>query len=173
MKIHLTIIGFLFCVNLGYAQISKQTKQIDSICARIDSDKLLKRKVFEQEAFMDHITDNGATLSIYYKGNTVFKIEEWVGLSSYVVINTYYFQNNQLVFVKDEGFMYERHPVTSETTGKFSRDGRFIGKYYFKNGKLIHEKSLGHNRFEDDDQNDPEKEFTASAKKYLPFFYKK
>lgn len=169
MKQHLLILSFLFCFSSLYAQVPVLKKQIDSSCKVIDRDDGLKKKIYEQEAFMDHATDNGGSLTIYYKNKNVYKIEEWVGLSGYVVINTYYFQNNQMVFVKDEEYMYERNPGTGETTGKFSKDNRFIGKYYFKNGKLIHQESLGHNRFEDDD-NDPEQEFNRAAKKFLRLF---
>lgn len=169
MKPHLLILSFLSCFSSLYAQVPVLKKQIDSSCKVIDRDGGLKKKIYEQEAFMDHATDNGGSLTVYYKNKTVYKIEEWVGLSGYVVINTYYFQNNQVVFVKDEEYMYERNPITGETTGKFSKDNRFIGKYYFKNGKLIDQESLGHNRFEDDD-NDPEQEFNRAAKKISSAF---
>jgi hypothetical protein len=122
---------------------------------------------------MEQVTDNGGELTIYFKNNIVYRITEWVGLSFGVIINNYYFQNKQLVFVSDEELMYERNPVTGEITGNFSKDNRFYGRYYFKNGKLIDEESLGHNRFEDDEHHDAEKEFLLSAKKYLNIFYKK
>lgn len=173
MRIQLLIIGFLFCFALGCAQISTQTKQIDSICEVIDKDTLLKKKIYESDEFMDYATDNGGELTVFHKNNQVYKIEEWIGLSSFFILNTYYFQNNQLIFVKDEEFMYDRNPVTGEIAGLSSQENRFKGKYYFKNENLIHEGSLGHNRFEDDKHYNAETEFTTSAKKHLSLFYKK
>lgn len=173
MKIQLLIIGFLFCFSLGCTQTSKQAKQIDSLCEVINKDTLLRKKIYEAGEFMDYATDNGGELTVFHKNNQVYKIEEWIGLSSFFIVNTYYIQNNQLIFAKDEEFMYERHPVTGEIAGFSSQENLFKGKYYFKKGKLIHHESLGHNRFEDDEKNDAEKEFTTSVKKYLSLFYKK
>lgn len=168
---NLTILLLILSSGSVNAQLSKQSKQIDSICKAIDKDVTLKKKVYEQEEFMENVTDNGGELTVYYKGNVIYKITEWVGLSSYVVINTYYLQNNRLIFVKDEEYFYERNS-TGETTGKLSKDSRFIGKYYFKNGKLFDEESLGHNRFEDD-KNNPEQEFNQSAKRFIQLFKSK
>ena len=168
---HLTIFLLVLGSPSVYAQVSKQVRQIDSICKAIDKDAMLKKKVYEQEEFMENVTDNGGKLTIYYKNNVVYKITEWIGLSSYVVINSYYFQSGRLIFMRDEEEMYERN-ATGETTGKFSKENRFVGKYYFKNGKLFTEESLGHNRFEDD-KNNPEQEFNQSAKRFLDLFKSK
>jgi hypothetical protein len=167
----LTILLLVLSSGSLYAQLPKQVKQIDSICKAIDKDVTLKKKIYEQEEFMENVTDNGGKLTVYHKNNVVYKITEWVGLSGYVVINSYYFQAEKLTFVKDEEEMYEKN-ATGETTGKFSKENRFVGKYYFKNGKLFTEESLGHNRFEDD-KNNPEKEFNQSAKRFLFLFKSK
>ncbi|WP_164972677.1 hypothetical protein [Lacibacter luteus] len=162
----------LFNCGKAIAQLTVQAKQIESSCKLIDKDSSLQKKVYEQEEFMDHVTDNGASLTVYYKNGTVYRITEWVGLSSYVVIMDYYFLSGKLVYVRDEELVYERNAVTGETTGKFSKDDRFLGKYFFKNDKLFDEVSLGHNRFEDDEKHNAEKEFLASSKKYLALFKK-
>lgn len=171
MMKQLTILLLVLSSGSVYAQLPKQVKQIDSICKAIDKDVTLKKKIYEQEEFMENVTDNGGKLTVYHKNNVVYKVTEWVGLSGYVVINSYYFQAEKLIFVKDEEEMYEKN-ATGETTGKFSKENRFVGKYYFKNGKLFTEESLGHNRFEDD-KNNPEKEFNQSAKRFLLLFKSK
>ena len=168
----LTILLLMLSSASVYAQLPKQVKQIDSICKAIDKDVTLKKKIYEQEEFMENVTDNGGKLTVYHKNNVVYKIIEWVGLSGYVVINSYYFQAGKLIFVRDEENMYERNPITGETTGKFSKDNRFVGRYYFNNGKLVNEESLGHNRFEEDNAN-PEQEFNQSAKRFLYLFKSK
>ncbi|MEJ8817128.1 hypothetical protein [Lacibacter sp. H407] len=173
MRIDLILLLLIFGSCKAVAQLSIQAKQIESFCKLIDKDSSLKKKVFEQEEFMDHVTDNGGSLTFYYKKGIVYRITEWIGLSGYVVIMDYYFQSGKLVYVRDEEFTYERHPVTGDLTGKFSQDDRFLGKYFFRNNKLFDQVSLGHNRFEDDEHNDAEKEFTTSAKKHLSLFYKK
>ncbi|MBY0478146.1 MAG: hypothetical protein K2Q24_10905 [Chitinophagaceae bacterium] len=154
----------------GLAQLSAQAKQIKDACKVIDEDSSFLKKIYEQEEFMNHATDNGGTLTVYHKNGIVHKMTEWVGLSNYIVIIDYYFQAGKLVYVRDEELMYERNPVTGETTGKISKENRFLGEYFFRNNKLFEEKSLGHNRFEDDEQNNAEKEFVAASKRYLVFF---
>lgn len=171
VKIFLLVFLFFNCTAC-FAQLSAHAKQIESACKLIDNDSSLQKKIYEQEEFMDHVTDNGASLTVYHKNRTVYRITEWVGLSGYVVIIDYYFKAGKLVYVRDEELMYERNPLTNETTGKFSKDGRFLGQYFFRNDKLFDEVSLGHNRFEDDEHNNAEKEFIASAKKYLLLFRK-
>ncbi|NCU04984.1 MAG: hypothetical protein GXC73_13455 [Chitinophagaceae bacterium] len=166
------ILLLLFSCSKSFAQLSAQAKQIESACKLIDNDSSLQKKIYEQEEFMSHVTDNGASLTVYHKNGAVYRITEWVGLSGYVVIIDYYFKAGKLVYVRDEELMYEQNPLTSEITGKFSKDGRFLGQYFFRNDKLFDEVSLGHNRFEDDEHNNAEKEFTASAKKYLLLFRK-
>mgnify|MGYP006196814347 CR=1 FL=1 len=173
MRIHLILLLLVVGSCKAVAQLSIQAKQIESICKLIDKDSSLKKRVFEQEEFMDHVTDNGASLTFYYKNGNVYRITEWVGLSGYVVIMDYYFQSGKLVYVRDEELTYERHPVTGDLTGNFSKDDRFLGKYFFRNNKLVDQVSLGHNRFEDDEHNNAETEFTTSAKRHLSLFYKK
>ncbi len=173
MRIQLIILLLVLGFCKAVAQLSVQSKQIEATCKLIDKDSSLKKKVYEQEEFMDHATDNGASLTFYYKNGLVYRITEWVGLSGYVVIIDYYFQSGKLVYVRDEELTYERNPVTGDLTGKFSKDDRFLGKYFFRNNKLVDQVSLGHNRFEDDEKNDAEKEFIISAKKHLSLFYKK
>ena len=170
-KIFLTVFLFINSVAV-HAQLSAQAKQIEAACKLIDKDSSLQKKVYEQQEFMDHVTDNGASLTVYHKNGTIYRITEWVGLSYYVIIIAYYFKSGKLIYVRDEELMYERNPVTGETTGKFSKENRFLGQYFFRNDKLFDEVSLGHNRFEDDEDNDAEKEFISSSKKYIALFNK-
>lgn len=171
VKIFLTVFLFINSVAV-HAQLSAQAKQIAAACRLIDKDSSLQKKIYEQEEFMDHVTDNGASLTVYHKSGTVYRITEWIGLSGYVVIIEYYFKAGKLVYVRDVELMYERNAVTGETTGKFSKDNRFLGQYFFRNNQLFDAESLGHNRFEDDKNTNAEKEFIASAKKYLTLFMK-
>ena len=162
-KLFFTLIVLITSTG-SFAQLSLQAKQIESTCKAIDKDNTLQKKVYEQEDFMDHPTDNGGSLTVYHKNGTVYRITEWVGLSGHVVIINYYFKTDKLVYVRNEELPYERNAVTGEITGKFLKNNRFLGKYLFRNDKLFEEISLGHNRFEDDEHNHAEEEFTAAAK---------
>src|SRR5215467_12446308 len=53
----------------------------------------------DAEEFLGHGTDNGGSLDGYFKGDTLNKIVEWVGLSNRVIQNEYYFDKGKLVFV--------------------------------------------------------------------------
>lgn len=170
VKIFLLVFLFFNC-TAGLAQLSAQAKQIAAACKFIDKDSSLEKKIYEQEEFMDHVTDNGASLTFYHKNGTVHRITEWIGLSGHAIIIDYYFKAGKLIYVRDEELVYERN-AKGETTGKFSKDDRFLGQYFFRNDQLFDAESLGHNRFEDDEQHDAEKEFIASAKKYLSIFMK-
>jgi hypothetical protein len=154
----------IFYVAFAKAQLPSVRKQIDSICKAIDKDVQLKKKLYEQEAFMDQVTDEGGELTVYYKNNLVYRIKEWVGLSYGVTIVNYYFKSKELLFVKEEEYLYEADQEANINKEKLSKKPGFVGKYYFRKGKLIDEESLGHNRFEDDQHHDAEKEFLSSAK---------
>jgi hypothetical protein len=165
MKIFL-IVSMIVCVAFVKAQQPNIRKQTDSICKAIDKDIHLKKKIFGQESFMEQVTDEGGELTVYHKNNLVYRIKEWVGLSYGVIIRNYYFKSKELLFVKEEEYLYEADAAGNSKKNKLSKKPGFIGKYYFKNGKLIDEESLGHNRFEDE-KNDAEKEYILLAKKYL------
>ena len=171
MKLLLMIL-FINIVVAGQAQQSSFRKKIDSICKSIDKDVQLKKKTYAQEEFMDHITDEGGELIIFYKDNTVHRIKEWVGLSYGVIIRNYYFRNKELLFVKEEEYRYETDEIKGINKEKLSKDDLFVGKYYFKKDKLVDAETLGHNRFEDEN-NDAESEYLFLAKKHLALFLKK
>jgi hypothetical protein len=171
MKLAVTLLLFCFAASV-HAQKNHEISFIDSVCKAIDKNEALKKKIFQQEDFMEQATDNGAELTLYYKSNVVYKIKEWVGLSYGVVITTYYFLSGKLIFVRQEEYQYEQNTATGEITSKLSNENRFVGRYYFKDGKLFNETSMGHNKFEDEN-NDAEKEFSKSARKYLKLFTKK
>jgi hypothetical protein len=143
----------------------------DSLCKAIDKNIQLKKKLYNQEIFMEQVTDEGGELTVYHEDNLVYRIKEWIGLSNAVIIRNYYFKNNKLLFVREEEYLYEVDDAGNINKEKLSRKPGFVGKYYFRKGKIIDEESLGHNRFEDE-KNDAEKEYLGLAKKYLNLFYK-
>jgi hypothetical protein len=167
------IVKLIVFVALAKAQQPFIRKQTDSICKTIDKDVQLKKKIFAQEDFMEKVTDEGGELTVYYKNTLVHRIKEWVGLSYGVIIRNYYFINKELLFVKEEEYLYEADEAGNIHKKKLSKKPGFLGKYYFLKSKLIDEESLGHNRFEDNEHHDAEKEYLASSKRHLSLFYKK
>ncbi len=53
----------------------------------------------DAEDFLGHPADNGAELTGYFKGDTLIKVAEQIGLSNSVIENRYYLENDKLFFV--------------------------------------------------------------------------
>jgi hypothetical protein len=90
----------------------------------------------DAEEFLGHCTDNGGSLTGYYKGDSLKKVIEWVGLSNKIIQNGYYFDNDKLIFI----FSTESRYRFNDSTQSFDYtklDTVFKGRYYFDNGKLI------------------------------------
>jgi len=92
--------------------------------------------VDDAEEFLGHGTDNGGSLKGYYKGDSLKKIVESVGLSNRVVQNEYYFNNGKLVFVYSTDSRCKANDKTGEIDcSKFDKVNK--GRYYFNGDKLI------------------------------------
>ncbi len=168
----ITLLILITLLQSTSAQKPSLAKKYDLLCETIDSNKNLKTIELNNEEFMDQMTDEGGTLTIYFSGNNIYKITEWIGLSSGVMIHNFYFQQNTLILVKDEEWFYEYDDVKGTNKKVLSKENRFRGLYYFSNNKLIYQESIGHNRFEDD-RNDAETEFLSRAIEYINLFNKK
>ena len=137
--------------------MTKEIEEIRSEFKLINSDSTYKKVELDNDYFIDEgrITDGGCSLTGYCKKGIIRKIVSWVGLSCGNEIIEFYYKNNKLIFVYEEfhSFVYDKG------SGEFRQDTTektFIGRYYFKNAKLIDYITTGHNRFEDDTL-DPEK----------------
>ena len=146
--IHMTFSKFIvliFISVLCFTNSSGQNKtrktltvaQIRQACQQINEYKNYKVVTIDDaEEFLGHGTDNGGSLKGYYKGDSLKKIVEWVGLSNRVIQNEYYFNKGKLVFVyaidkrykfieKNEAFDYSKFDKVT------------TGRYYFSNDRLI------------------------------------
>ena len=118
----------------------------------------------DAEEFLGHGTDNGGSLKGYFKGDSLKKIVEWVGLSNRVVQNEYYFNNGKLVFAYSTKSRCKANNKTGEIDcSKF--DKVFKGRYYFSNGKLI-DTILSEKEHEKTKQQDAA-DFLTSGKNYM------
>ena len=160
----------LLTLTTTYGQRTQDKKSytlahIKNLYRQINGYKNYKTKIIEDaEEFLGHGTDNGGNLTAYYKGDSLKKVIEWVGLSNKVIQNEYYFDNDKLIFV----FSTESRYRFNDTTQGFDYtklDNVFKGRYYFDNGKLID------TLFNDTEHTTTKKqdaaEFLTSSKDYL------
>lgn len=148
--IYISIISLLFVGPTLYGQdISDKYPDLIKRVGLINRDNSLTRQTLKNEEFLTHMTDGGGELTGYFKNGQIEKITRQIGLSYGIETYDYYFTNGQLIFVYEllKGFIY------NESTSKFDytkAETNFIGRYYFKDNKLIDSETTGHNRFEDD-----------------------
>ncbi|MEP7377192.1 MAG: hypothetical protein ABI675_27570 [Chitinophagaceae bacterium] len=90
----------------------------------------------DTEEFLGHGTDNGGSLTGYFKKDTLKKIIEWVGLSNKVIQNEYYLDNGKLIFVYSTESKY-RFNESTQNFDYSKLDKAFTGLYYFSNEILI------------------------------------
>jgi len=134
-------ISILFTLTLSYGQ-SKDEKndvilKIKKTYQQINDYKNYKTvSIDDSEEFLGHNTDNGATLTGYFKADSLKKIVEWIGLSNKVIQREYYFDNARLVFVYLTESKYRFNDKT-ESFDYTKLDNVFKGRYYFDKGHLI------------------------------------
>ena len=99
----ITLIFFIVLTSLNsHGQVKEDNtialSQIKKLFVQINSYKDYKIVTIDDaEEFLGHGTDNGGSLKGYYKGDSLKKIIEWVGLSNRVVQNEYYLDKDKLV----------------------------------------------------------------------------
>jgi hypothetical protein len=137
-----TALIFFAALGVGsYAQSGKDTAAsilaIKNIYRQINGYSGYATVTIENsEDFLGHATDNGGSLTGFYKGDSLKKIAEWIGLSNSTVQREYYFDKGQLVFVYAlrSGYRFD------DSTGRFDYsklEKVFEGRYYFKNAELL------------------------------------
>jgi hypothetical protein len=162
--IALTFICFLFLTN-SYGQGKADKNSTLAQIKQVNEYKNYKVvNIDDAEEFLGHGTDNGGSLKGYYKGDSLKKIVEWVGLSNRVVQNEYYFNNGKLIFVYSTDSRCKANNKTGEIDcSKFGKV--FKGRYYFSHGKLI-ETILSDKEREKTKQKDAA-DFLTSGKEYV------
>jgi hypothetical protein len=109
--IPLTFSAFLILTNsYGQNRENKSFKisQIKKVFQEINNYKNYKIiTIDDSEEFLGHGTDNGGSLKGFYRGDSLKKIVEWVGLSNRVIQNEYYLDKGKLVFVYSTDKQYK------------------------------------------------------------------
>lgn len=118
------------------AQNEAKIKKIRTVFNQTNSYQKLIIKKLEGEEYMRHVTDGGGELTGYYKNNTLLKITDWVGISSGIIKDEYYFDNNKLIFVYETQQRFGFND--SLQTNDYSKlKTVFEGRYYIYNDSLI------------------------------------
>src|SRR5580658_7262063 len=96
-KVLVSILLGCGCIVSSHAQSHKDTviSSIRTIFQRINSDKSLRVVQLDAEEFLDEAPDNGATLSGYFKGDTLYKMVLEVGISYAMRRWEYYFSKGR------------------------------------------------------------------------------
>jgi hypothetical protein len=139
---YVSLLAFFFVVSatvFGQTKTEKtnQLFKIKQAYKKINADKSYKTVIIDDaEEFTGHNTDGGGKLTGYFRGDTLAKLIEWVGLSNKIIQNEYYFDNNKLIFVYSTE---KRFPYSDSLQGlDYNKPAQvFAGRYYYKNQKLI------------------------------------
>jgi hypothetical protein len=166
--IALTFVSAL-CLTNSYGQVKADTSstlaQIKKVFKQINGYKNYKVvTIDDSEEFLGHGTDNGGSLKGYYKGDSLKKIIEWIGLSNRVWQNEYYFDGGKLVFVYSTGGRCKSNNKTGEIDcSKFGRVTN--GRYYFNDDKLID--ALLSDKEDEKKKHQNARDFLTSSKDYI------
>jgi len=145
--------------------------QIKHLYRQINDYKNYKTIIIDDaEEFLGHGTDNGGSLTGYFKNDTLKKIVEWVGLSNKVIQNEYYLDKGKLVFVYSNESRY-RYNDSSQSFDYSKLDNVYKGRYYFSNNKLI-DTILSDKQYNDTKQKDAAN-FLILTKDYVKLFIAK
>jgi hypothetical protein len=141
---------FIVGINLIAQDISKKFPDVIKKVKDINSDSSFDRIILTNEEFMPQMTDGGGELIGYFRKGEIQKVTKNIGLSYGIETFDYYFSNGKLMFIYETLYGF----VTNDSLGTLDQtktELNFIGRYYFKNQKLVDSETTGHNRFERDD----------------------
>ena len=121
-------------------------RRIRQVTETINTDKTLKKVVLSAEEYLDDVPDGGAELTGYFRGNSIVKISEWIGLSYGIKTFDYYFQKDLPVFIYETE---KRFGHTKSVIEYNKQTLSYEGRYYFSNTHLIEQKLKGKKAFND------------------------
>lgn len=163
LKILLLILFASSCLN---SQTKEEIiEQINEYVEDIHLDTNLKTVTLQNNEFLENMTDGGGELTGFYKKRKFYRIYQSVAISYGVYITEFYYQNDKLIFVRDNFNAYVY--VDSLNAFDYSQSNNtYSGIFYFDNDRIIHSSSKGHGRTEVDNI-DPEKVLLFESNKNL------
>jgi hypothetical protein len=120
----------------------QKIKAIQAAYTSIENSNTLKQVTLSGEEFSEHACDNGCTLTGYFKGDSIKKMSDWIGLSYGIIERSFYFKAGRLVFVYES----ERHFVHDSTGAPVYNKPPIVvfeGRYYFEGNTLIKDITKG------------------------------
>jgi hypothetical protein len=136
------VLLFLLISSLGaHCQAREDIiKKIRKDFAEINADTTLKKISLENEEFLENVPDGGGELTGFFKGDSIVKIFEWIGLSYGNRTREFYYKHDRLFFI------FEKFEPFVEKNGELDRrkvKTSFEGRYYFSSEKLVEQKISG------------------------------
>ena len=162
----LTVVFWSFSLLIYSQEIDRRINDIEKKCQVIDSVKNYQLVRLENEEFLTQMTDGGGILKGYLKNDTVWKIEERVGLSFGAINTEYYYWNEKLVFVfqTEENFDQIIDSLVGFTGFDHTRlNSVFEGRYYIDDNSIINSVLKGKRLFGDEFELEMEKKITNST----------
>jgi hypothetical protein len=138
---YLLLLIISFYGNVLFSQTEKET--IDDIRSRfkwINSQQNFITSELNNRDYLDFSPDNGASITAYYKDNSLYKVVEIMGLSYAILTTEYYLWDNQLIFVY---YTEKNFKQIKDASGNFVEldyshtETKYEGRHYFDNGKEI------------------------------------
>lgn len=162
-----TLILSLFLSTFAYSQgrliekypsIQREVEAIDQL------DSVSTLTLMDAELCRQWSATHGVIQSVYREDGTIAKLEVTTFEAYGVQVFHFYLQNELPIYVVDRYYRFSDPNQSSADPPRF--DGGFHGTYLFVNGSLIDRISLGHNRFENE-ENDAEELFLKECGQYL------
>jgi hypothetical protein len=160
-----TLLTFTTTYGQGKEDKSYRLFKIKKVYKQTNNYKNYKTIIIDNtQEFLGRGTDNGGSLTGYYKGDSLKKVIEWVGLSNKFIQNEYYYDKDKLIFVYSIESRYRFNDSTQSFEYTRLYDV-FKGRYYFDNGKLID--TILNDKEHIEAKNKSAAEFLISSEDYL------
>lgn len=130
------LLGALLCASLTVGAQGEAIQDIREKFQQINQISDYQIILLENEEFLDPMPDGGGELKGYFRGDTLNKVYQRIGLSYGVQTTEYYFWDGQLIFV----FKFEDAFGFDAELGVIDYDQverTFEGRYYFAQWQLI------------------------------------
>ena len=133
----LLAIGIILMTHTYGQNTSFAATKYLQLAEAIDKDRSMKKIRLENEDFLEEALDGGGELTGYYHNGELRKIHCWLGYSWGTDEKNFYYQNNQLFYVRQttSHFVFDD---TSDTLRHDSLNAPFTGQYFFHYGTLMH-----------------------------------
>ena len=135
--------ALIVCLGANAQATTDKVRDIRVVSQQIEGDSSLFKVTMRREEFLgEEAPDKGAFLHGYFKGDTLCKVNVWMGLSYGVMQEHYYFSGGQLVYVYETEDDYPNKDKAIHT---------FEAHYYFDRDNAIQKLTNGKRKMGPDD----------------------